>query len=85
MALAHADSFMSYSWDPDQHMTAFCRWWEQGSYLASPGFRHWLYYPTGLVAISGWYPALLAGGRCEWDNGNGSIMRAIPQLAGGER
>ncbi|MGV3662032.1 MAG: ADP-ribosylglycohydrolase family protein [Prosthecobacter sp.] len=79
LLLCSAESLVEKGFDPEDMGARFTQWFELGHWAA-----HGLVFDIGnatrhaLDRIRNGTPALQAGGRDRYDNGNGSLMRILP-------
>ncbi|WP_395739624.1 ADP-ribosylglycohydrolase family protein [Prosthecobacter sp.] len=79
LLLCSAESLAENGFDPQDMGERFLQWFEHGHWAA-----HGLVFDIGiatrraLLRIRQGIPALQAGGRDQYDNGNGSLMRILP-------
>ena len=79
LLLCSAESFVEKGFDIDDMGSRFVRWFELGLWSAhGVNFDIGIATRTALNKISQGAPAGTAGGRDEYDNGNGSLMRILP-------
>jgi ADP-ribosylglycohydrolase len=78
LMLAMLDSLLEVGFDIEDQGKRALAWYETATYKPGPVFDIGVTTHDALTRLKSGVPASEAGGKDEWDNGNGSLMRILP-------